>query len=389
MADHATQTFLACTLMAALAAHAGAESFTFTEDFSSVVAPSDAMPSGWGELNGDFDVLTPAWHNGSQAAQLAAGGAGIQTSAYTGASDEGIGSAQWLDYSITATMGSGNWSDLFSSLWWGMGARVQSDGEMYGFRIQGGQGSNDNQAGIQLIRILPNGGGIQPLQTSQSFTSTLDAGETVEINFSVTTDPIDETIDLLANFRTNDFILKQTAVSIPFTSGQAIPEPGGVALIGKANTSGGRDFTWDDITVTGDAVEAGLPGDFNGSGDLDAEDIDLLYANLGDPAYDLNGDLVSDADDVIMLVTDPDFLDTFFGDANLDKQVDLLDLSSLASNFNNAAGWEGGSFNGDGVVDLLDLSILANGFGSSNAVPEPAGLSLLALAAIAGRRRTA
>ncbi|QDU71815.1 hypothetical protein [Mucisphaera calidilacus] len=69
----------------------------------------------------------------------------------------------------------------------------------------------------------------------------------------------------------------------------------------------------------------------------------------------------------------------YLGDADLDRRVDLDDLSVLAEHFGeDGAVWREGDFNGDGVVDLMDLSLLAGNFGRSGvpAVPEP-GVGLL------------
>lgn len=112
-----------------------------------------------------------------------------------------------------------------------------------------------------------------------------------------------------------------------------------------------------------------FPGDLNGDTLVDDVDIDLLFANLGDPAYDVDGNGTTDYLDVRYLVTD--ILGTEFGDANLDGRVDLLDLSALASHFYQEGGWADGDFDGKAGVDLLDLSVLANYWGSGVAVPEP------------------
>ena len=79
------------------------------------------------------------------------------------------------------------------------------------------------------------------------------------------------------------------------------------------------------------------------------------------------------------------------GDANHDGLVDDLDLTALATRWQQSGGLAEGDFTGDGFVDDLDLTVLATawpagGLGLS-AVPEPATLSLLVLGALAVLRR--
>ena len=148
--------------------------------------------------------------------------------------------------------------------------------------------------------------------------------------------------------------------------------------------------------------------DFDGDGDVDADDVDLLCAAIGagssDLSYDLDSDGDVDDDDMVAMVetcvefdTDgdgtPDGVGTFRGDFNLDGAVNGTDLSILAGGFGGSLGFASGNANCDMTVNGTDLSILASNFGNvaTAAVPEPATLTLLAVAGAAGlcrRKRT-
>jgi hypothetical protein len=82
------------------------------------------------------------------------------------------------------------------------------------------------------------------------------------------------------------------------------------------------------------------------------------------------------------------------GDANFDGNVNGLDLSILATNFNtNGKIWTTSDWTGEGDVNGLDLSVLAGNFnfsgsppglGAGSVVPEPSSLTLVGLAVLAG-----
>jgi hypothetical protein len=140
----------------------------------------------------------------------------------------------------------------------------------------------------------------------------------------------------------------------------------------------------------------GLRGDFDGDGDIDADDIDLLMANLGgDPlTYDLTDDGVVDQDDVdewvFNIVPIGENIGTVYGDFNLDGEVNAGDLALLATNYGLVGtwGWATGDGNGDGNVDAGDLAMLATNYGTVvHPVPEPITMSLLAVGGAALLRR--
>ncbi len=109
--------------------------------------------------------------------------------------------------------------------------------------------------------------------------------------------------------------------------------------------------------------------EFASAGTIHTNGLDLYYLNGGDPKQ------------------------FFWGDSNLDGEVSLSDLVTLASNYNQAGIWYDGDFNGDGIVSLADLTSLATNFGAETVViegapiPEPATLSLLALGGMALARK--
>ena len=77
-----------------------------------------------------------------------------------------------------------------------------------------------------------------------------------------------------------------------------------------------------------------LKGNLNHDGVVDADDIDLVFANLGsdDATYDLDRDGDIDPQDVDHLVLN--VMGKRFGDTDLDQDVDISDLNRATFNFN-------------------------------------------------------
>ena len=155
------------------------------------------------------------------------------------------------------------------------------------------------------------------------------------------------------------------------------------------------------LTWVGDPVST-LDGDFDGDGDVDADDVDDLCANMGGDAgtYDMDGDGDVDEDDMTFHVenyleydTDGDDIadgtGTFRGDFNADGVVNGTDLSILSGGFGTTTGFAGGNANCDTTVNGTDLSILSSVFGNvaTAAVPEPVTITLLSLGGVALLKR--
>jgi len=144
------------------------------------------------------------------------------------------------------------------------------------------------------------------------------------------------------------------------------------------------------------------PGDFDGDGDVDVDDINALCANMtgdgiplppGFEQYDLDNDGDADSADMDILIHDlvetTVGVGTEYGDFNLDGKIDTVDLTILGTYFGVGTSWSQGNANCDTTVDTVDLTILGTYFGfvASSPIPEPATMSLLALGGIAALRR--
>jgi hypothetical protein len=134
-----------------------------------------------------------------------------------------------------------------------------------------------------------------------------------------------------------------------------------------------------------------LSGDFNHNSILDAADIDLLSTAVRSQSANLMFDLNLDGS---VNQADREFwvqsrVGTYFGDADLDGEVQFADFLLLADGFGHVGGWSSGDFDGDGEVRFQDFLILSNNFGSTSlaVIPEPPSLWLVCCVVVLAWRR--
>ncbi|MCA9167339.1 MAG: PEP-CTERM sorting domain-containing protein [Planctomycetales bacterium] len=147
-----------------------------------------------------------------------------------------------------------------------------------------------------------------------------------------------------------------------------------------------------------------IPGDVDGDGDCDVDDIDSLMSvmrtGVFDAKFDFTNDQVVDKDDLDRMIME--FKHTWFGDANLDGEfntADFVQVFQIGEYEDGIAGnstWAEGDWDANGEFDSGDFVVAFADGGFENgtraavaAVPEPASLSLFALGAglLAGLRR--
>ncbi len=157
-------------------------------------------------------------------------------------------------------------------------------------------------------------------------------------------------------------------------------------------------------------IDSGPDCDFTGDSACDVADIDDLFGqgnlvtgvSAAGSVYDLTGDGTLNGDDVAAWLSDAATENGqasayISSDVDLDRDIDLTDFNTLATNFSpgSSAGlFSTGDGDGDGDVDLSDYNTLAGsftptGYGGAAAVPEPVSLVLLSLGGllVLSRRR--
>lgn len=170
-------------------------------------------------------------------------------------------------------------------------------------------------------------------------------------------------------------------------------EPGDFISSERPNNAGGAfvpllanigsDATFHEVWMSTEPLPLPVQGtsffaDFNADRNLDAADIDLLSllvrSGSDRDAFDLDENGSIEQEDRRMWIED--VFGSRFGDANLDKQVDMADFLELSKNFGSMGGWSKGDFDGNGYTQFRDFLMLSQNFGATSeiaaAVPEPA-----------------
>ena len=135
----------------------------------------------------------------------------------------------------------------------------------------------------------------------------------------------------------------------------------------------------------------GEPCDLNGDGVCDAQDIDVMTQNV------IDGTATKADRDALVESASPEGFNTYIGDSDLNGQFDEQDIVAafIAGQYlsGGAAGWADGDWDGNLTFDDQDFvaAFIAGGYlqgpRGAASVPEPSGLVLLVLGALAVIRR--
>ena len=122
---------------------------------------------------------------------------------------------------------------------------------------------------------------------------------------------------------------------------------------------GSNGGLWSHASTFG--IGQNVVGDFNGDALVNGTDIDLLIdaVNRGSQnAEYVTSGTIPPPDELEVDFYIRDFLNSHFGDANLDGSVDGIDFGIWKDHvFTSCSGWANADFNGDGVTDVSDFNI--------------------------------
>ena len=104
--------------------------------------------------------------------------------------------------------------------------------------------------------------------------------------------------------------------------------------------------------------------DLTGDGQVNAEDIDELYRQIGNPPtplMDLDSNGIVESEDARILIEE--VLGTKAGDVNLDGKIGNTDFGFVLGFFGTQGGWASGDTNGDFTIDNSDFGSVLGNFG--------------------------
>ena len=241
------------------------------------------------------------------------------------------------------------------------------------FTNNGGSASFSTNAGANLA-IVVNAGTVN-LDNQQHLKSILISSGLVTINGSTAVSALSfggtpSTPTGLVNLIAGKLILQAANGTVPATLASLQSE----ALFALTHSASAG--------ITGSSLPA-----HTGLAIFANANLPKLFSTFGGIGVDSNSILIA-----------PELL----GDTNIDGKVDITDLNTLLNNFGTATpNWTSGNFDNAPTIDLTDLSYVLNNFGltyanfsttpvsggGSEAVPEPASLALLSIAAIVALSR--
>ena len=268
-----------------------------------------------------------------------------------------------------------------SRAWAGVVAPTLLDGD-----IEGGY-----WAGVQPSGILSTGSRLNDVNVVADFKDVLDPSQAFQRDIHVQYDASDSQVALYAWYEGEE---KPDEPQLS-TPQEVLDASDAFAIRYEWYAEDGPHVQ--ELTIPYFAVLPAIAGDFNASGSLDLEDMDLMDRELRGPStnrvFDLNEDALVAADDRHALIKD--LLGTWYGDSNLDREFNTTDLVTVfqAGEYEDAirenSSWATGDWNGDSDFDTADL-VLAfqdGGFEQGSlpllrAVPEPTSLLLLSAGVI-------
>jgi hypothetical protein len=200
----------------------------------------------------------------------------------------------------------------------------------------------------------------------------------------------DEQIVRPQNTTATDFVFQNTSnwtlpdpTNPTVTANALTANTNRLMLTGTVNPSSpGKSITSVQIVVAGSATSMLLGGTITGTTWSAA-----VPTALAEGTYSIQATATDEAGNTAFAVAP--LIVPLPGDANLDGQVDINDLTIVLTNYGQSGmTWSQGDFNTDTKVDINDLTIVLTDYGKTagsgiKAVPEPSSVILLGVGAIA------